>query len=94
MLRKQGQDVSSATAALKGMSVAAKNELLFSQGINFNDVPSWRKRGSGLVWESYEREAINPMTGETVKATRRRVTRDLELPMREEYGEYVKRLVS
>jgi len=40
-LRKQGQLVSQATQALIKLSVAAKNELLFQNGINFNDLPNW-----------------------------------------------------
>src|SRR5581483_7379340 len=41
LLRKQGQSIGDATAALRGMSVASKNELLFQNGINFNDLPLW-----------------------------------------------------
>src|ERR1700687_3966974 len=48
LLRKQGKDVGEATGTLNGMSVANKNELLFRNGINFNDVPLWQKRGIGL----------------------------------------------
>lgn len=43
LLRKQGQGVNQATSALEGLSVAAKNELLFQHGINFNDLPRWQK---------------------------------------------------
>jgi tRNA(His) guanylyltransferase len=74
--RKQGQGVSEATASLQGMSVADNNELLFRHGINFNDLPSWQKRGVGLYWEGYDRPAVNPSTGETVLARRRRIRRD------------------
>jgi tRNA(His) guanylyltransferase len=52
LLRMQGQSVSESTAAHKGLSVADKNELLFRHGINFNDLPAWQKRGSGLYWRS------------------------------------------
>src|ERR1700676_3479767 len=38
LLRKQGESVGEATATLKGMSVAHKNELLFRRGVNFNDL--------------------------------------------------------
>lgn len=47
-LRKEGKNVGDATGALKGMSVADKNELLFKHGINFNDLPLWQRRGVGL----------------------------------------------
>lgn len=44
LLRKEGKSVGQATSTLEGMSVAAKNELLFQHGINFNDLPRWQKR--------------------------------------------------
>jgi tRNA(His) guanylyltransferase len=89
MLRKAGRSVGEATGQLSGMSVAEKNELLYRSGINFNDLPAWQKRGSGVYWEDYEKPAVNPKTGETVHATRRRLRRDLELPMREAYDEFI-----
>jgi tRNA(His) 5'-end guanylyltransferase len=24
------------------------------KGVNFNDLPNWQKRGSGLYWEDYD----------------------------------------
>jgi len=94
LLRKQGQGVGGATAALKGLTVAAKNELLFQHGVNFNDLPLWQKRGSGLYWEEYERPSENPVTGEQVVAHRRRIRHDLELPMKDEYSVFLRRLLS
>jgi tRNA(His) guanylyltransferase len=38
-LRKAGHGAAEATAALEGSSLAAKNELLFQHGVNFNDLP-------------------------------------------------------
>lgn len=83
-----------ATKQLEGMSVAAKNELLFQHDINFNDVPNWQKRGSGLYWESYEKPALNPQTGAQVFALRRRIKVDYELPMRDAYSEFVLSLLA
>jgi tRNA(His) 5'-end guanylyltransferase len=83
MLRAAGKSVGEATGQLKGMGVADKNELLFQAGINFNDLPAWQKRGVGISWENYQKQAVNPVTGETVTAIRRRLKRDLDLPMRD-----------
>jgi tRNA(His) guanylyltransferase len=94
LLRKQGKSISEATAAMKGLSVAQKNEFLFQNGINFNDLPLWQKRGSGLYWEEYERSAENPVTGETVVANRRRIRRDLELPMKDDYSAFLRKLLN
>jgi tRNA(His) 5'-end guanylyltransferase len=67
--------------------------LLFQNGVNFNDLPLWQKRGSGLYWEEYERPAENPVTGEKVVAHRRRVRRDLELPMKDDYSAFLQKLL-
>ena len=92
-LRKDGLGVDEATAALVSVSVAQKNELLFRHSINFNDLPLWQKRGSGLYWEEFDKEALNPITGQTVTARRRRIVRNLELPMKEAYGEFIRKIV-
>jgi tRNA(His) guanylyltransferase len=85
-LRKNGRSVQEATAQLEGQSTAFKNELLFQNGTNFNDLPAWQKRGSGLYWESYEKQGFNPKLGTTVSATRRRLKIDRELPLGDEYA--------
>jgi tRNA(His) 5'-end guanylyltransferase len=93
LLRKQGKGVGDATAVLKGMSVAAKNELLFGKGINFDDLPLWQRRGVGLYWEEYQQPAENPVTGEKVLARRRRIRRDSELPMKDLYSAFLRQLI-
>jgi tRNA(His) guanylyltransferase len=93
LLRRQSKTSQQATSLIKGLSVAQKNELLFQNGINFNDLPLWQKRGSGLYWEEFQRPARNPRTGEEVVARRRRIRRDLELPMGESYSVFVGELM-
>ena len=90
-LRKDGADARTATRELDGLSVAAKHELLFGRGVNFNDLPLWQRRGTGLSWETYEHAGRNPVTGAAVTTTRRRVREDRELPMGDEYAAYVAR---
>ena len=75
------------------LSVAAKNELLFQNGINFNDLPNWQKRGIGLYWETYEKPGLNPLTSETVVTERRRIQVDFDLPMKENYDEFIRKLL-
>jgi tRNA(His) guanylyltransferase len=93
MLRKEGETVERASKALHKLSVAEKNELLWQRGINFNDLPLWQRRGIGLYWEAYGKSAKNPLTGEDVLATRRRLKTDMELPMKDDYGFFVRKLV-
>lgn len=93
LLRKQGKSVREATKFLENKSVADKNELLWQNGTNFNDLPLWQKRGTGLYWESYEKEATNKLTGERVLAARRRIKIDYELPMQQQYNDFIRSLL-
>jgi tRNA(His) guanylyltransferase len=90
MLRKRGKNVQEATNGMAGLSVAQKNELLFQNGINFNDLPQWQKRGCAIYWETFDLEAINPITKKPVTAQRRRLKRNLELPMKDEYSQFLR----
>jgi len=93
MLRKQGKNENAAADQLLRMPVADKNELLFQNGINFNDLPNWQKRGVGIYWETYQKPGKNPKTGEEVMAERRRLKRDFALPMKDEYANLIKDLL-
>ncbi len=93
MLRKQGKSVAEATKMLEGQSVAFKNELLFRNGINFDRLPSWQKRGIGVYWDTYEKPGFNPKTGQAETATRRALKVDTELPLGEEYAGFIEELL-
>ena len=80
MLRKQGFEAKPAAERLHGMSVANKNELLFQNGINYNDLPAWQKRGIGFYWQSMPKQGINPQTGEIVITKRQSIKVDFYIP--------------
>lgn len=92
-LRKASYSVRQATAMLEGRSVGFKNELLFQHGINFNDLPTWQRRGVGLYWEEYHKEGYNPIQNQTVVTTRRRIKVDEELPMKEAYADFINTVI-
>jgi tRNA(His) 5'-end guanylyltransferase len=92
-LRQAGQPVREATSALVGRSVSEKNELLFQHGVNFNDLPAWQKRGTGLYQEEYQKEGFDPRTQKTVTVTRRRVKVDRELPLKADYSRFLRELM-
>lgn len=94
LLRGQGLSARAADARTAGLSIAAKNELLFQHGINFNDLPAWQKRGVGLVWETYDTPGVNPQTGEAVVAQRRRLALIEDLPSRDAYAAWVAERIS
>ncbi len=93
-LRDKGESASSATNSLKNLTVTQKNELLFQErGLNFNDVESWKKRGIGLYWESFDKPAINPLTQQAVLSRRRCIRRDSELPVKLAYDDYLAKML-
>jgi tRNA(His) guanylyltransferase len=92
-LRKAGRPAAQATAALEGKGVDFKNELLFRHGTNFNELPLWQRRGTGLYWETYEREGYNPKLGQKVLTTRRRIKVNQELQLGDDYAALIGRLL-
>lgn len=89
MLRKEGLDAQEATNQLEGKSIAYKNELLFSRGINFDKLPSWQKRGVGVYWTDVEKTGFNPITQQEVTAIRRGLAVEYELPLGQQYADMV-----
>lgn len=88
-LRKEGKAPAEAMATLQGKTLAFKNELLFQRGINFNDLPHWQRRGTGIYWETYEKAGYDPIQKKDVTGTRRRVKIDEDLPMKEAYASFI-----
>ena len=82
-----------ATAEVDGRTVAEKNELLFTHGVDFDTLPAWQKRGVGLWWERYEKLGTDPRTGATSPASRRRLREFEQLPVGAEYEALVEERV-
>ena len=93
-LRQQGQTSTQATRQIEGMRIADKNELLFQLGVNFNDLPAWQKRGTGVQWKEINRDGFNPITNQSTEVTRRQLFTSYELPLREEYNHFIGSLIS
>lgn len=91
--RALGASANQATALFSGKSMAAKNEYLFQHGINFNDLPAWQKRGTGVYWETVNKEGVNKKTGEATQTTRRHLKVDYELPMKDHYDEFIRQFI-
>lgn len=94
LLRSLGKSVAEATSMLSGKSVAFKNELLFQNGINYDKLPEWQKRGVGVYWKTVEKQGFNPVSGQAETAVRRSLFVDDALPLREEYSAFITRLLA
>lgn len=92
-LRQDNFSRADATKRIEKISTADKNELLFGYGVNFNEVPSWQKRGIGIYWKQEERTAFNPKLQKEVTVSRRQLFTDLELPMKDEYNVFIAALM-
>ncbi|MBR5982684.1 MAG: hypothetical protein IK025_03045 [Bacteroidales bacterium] len=93
MLRKQGVKPSAAQAQINRKTIADKNELLFSNGINYNDLPAWQKRGVGVWFVDEEKEGFNPLTKQKTIVTRRKLQANYDLPLGEEYGRLIGKII-
>lgn len=94
LLRKNGVSKTEATKRISGISIQDKNELLFSHNINYNNLPSWQKRGVGLYYKNVEKEGINRRTKETVSYKRNELYVEYELPIGEKYNDLLKLLIN
>lgn len=92
-LRRDGKSARKATSIMNGMSQGDKNELLFQYGINFNDLPTWQKRGFGLYWQEYQKTGHNPKTGEDTAVKRNKIKLDLAIPIKDEYSQFIRDLL-
>jgi tRNA(His) guanylyltransferase len=92
-LRKEAKSVAEATAELHGKSFSELNEILFQLGRNFDDLPVWQRRGTGIYHERFDKQGANPLTGQLVKTERRRVKTDESIPLGVEYDDFIRRLM-
>ncbi|WP_337175832.1 tRNA(His) guanylyltransferase Thg1 family protein [Paludisphaera sp.] len=92
-LRKEGLAAGEAARILHGRSRAFKHDLLFRRGVNFNDLPAWQRRGTGVAWERFEKEGFDPLRGLAARAVRRRLAVHRELPLKDEFGRYLEGLI-
>ena len=89
MLRNEGDSLNEATLQVKGLSRQEKHDLLFSREINFNKLPLWQKRGTGLYWQIIEKNGFNPKNNQPTVSTRRQVFKNYELPLGDDYSRFI-----
>ena len=91
-LRKDGMDAEKATSELRNKSVMYKNELLFRHGINYDKLPSWQKRGTGVWYEKQTKVGYDPVRKEKVETARRAIREEYELPLGMKYAELIAKI--
>lgn len=94
LLRRQGLGTRAASERLRGMERSDKHEWLFQQGLNFDALPTWQKRGFGVYWSTREIAGVNPLNGEVSQTQRRVLHLDQDLPWKEDYAAGIRRLLA
>ena len=92
-LRKEGKSAGEASKALENKGTSFKNEMLFQRGINFNDLPNWQKRGTGIYFTEAETEGFNPITNEKSLTVRNRLVVDYDLEIGGRYDEFIRNMI-
>ena len=92
-LRKDGVSAKDAQKRMSGITNGDKNEILFELGINFNDLPSWQKRGVGLYFHEEKRKGFNPKTKEATLFSRNVLGVDYELPLGQDYASFISKIL-
>lgn len=60
LLLKDGLNPTQAQRVLDGKEYNFKQDVLWTHGKNFNDLPSWQKRGIGMKWQKIDTSGWNP----------------------------------
>ena len=68
--------------------------MLFANGINFDSLPAWQKRGFGVYWADVEKSGMNLKIGDPTITQRRNLQLDFELPMGDAYANAIQRLLT
>ncbi|MBN1454884.1 MAG: tRNA 5'-guanylyltransferase [Methanomicrobia archaeon] len=80
-LQTLGLSRRAAETRVKGMKAAEVHELLYRQGINLNETPSWQRRGMIVAREAYEKAGYDRKAERAVTVTRFRIVQLWELPL-------------
>jgi tRNA(His) guanylyltransferase len=78
---RENHDKISAVEILNKKKGKELHNLLFENGLNINDVPTWQRRGIGLYKTSKEVKGYNPLNNTSVISNRNTLKIDYELPI-------------
>ena len=92
-LRHDGLTAEQATRGCEDLQEKDKHDLLYQYNVNFNDLPAWQRRGTGIYWHDVYKPCINPIDGSPLLAKRRKAHVDEDLPIKENYSIFLNRLI-
>jgi len=69
-LVSEGLDESEAAARMRGLKAHEVHEMMWQRGVNLNETPGWQRKGVLVYRRPYEKEGLNPLTGQVVLVDR------------------------
>ena len=82
-----------AAKELTNMPFRNKTELLAHFNMDLKSIPKWQLYGSALYWDKTIKEGLNHATNALQSGTRRKLIENYELPIGEEYRNWIAKLV-
>lgn len=80
-LRKSGMNEHQAASTINKKNHDFKIDLLRQHGVDFFRTEPWQRYGTGLYWETYQKDGYNPKTQQKTTVERRRIKIDEDLPI-------------
>ena len=78
-LREKGYNAADAQNLIKGKSIEEKKELLSQNGIDYDTLPRWQRKGVNVTWKEIGKEGWNPLTETKTVTTRKELRHELKL---------------
>jgi len=83
-----------AASWMNGTGVAEKKNMLLRNNVNFDELESWKRNGTGAYWMLKPKEGFNPKTQEKVEVLRRRIRIDDTLPVGDLHDNLIQGIIS
>lgn len=93
-LRDQGLTARQSQRRMAGLRREAKEEAIATYGPAFDKLPAWQRNGSGIWFETVEKQGYDQREQRQVTVTRRRLHHEFRLPTGAEYRDLVTELAS
>ncbi len=83
-LKEKGYSSKKVIRILSGLNTNKLHELVFQESegkINLSKTPGWQRKGILIFQKSVQKNGFNPITGEIIKTTRRKINENWDPPL-------------
>jgi tRNA(His) guanylyltransferase len=90
----EGKTKGKAVSELNKADHNIRHEILKRNNMSFEELPGWQRNGTGIYRQYIYRDGFNPKTQQTIKARRRELVVNEDLPTGEEYRNLILKRVN